>query len=293
MAQAIANGIQIEYETFGNPADPTLLLVMGLGAQMLLWDEAFCEQLASRGFHVIRYDNRDTGLTTKCEGGPDPDIAKAMAGDHSTASYTLDDMAADAAGLLGALGIEKAHIVGASMGGMIVQAMAINHPGRVLSMCSIMSTTGNREVGQATPEAMGALMAPPPTTREEAIARGIESWKVIGGKGFPYDEAKVAARTGRAFDRCHYPIGIARQMVGIMASGDRTAALANVTAPTVVIHGADDPLVTLSGGEATANAIPGARLVVVAGMGHDMPEGAWPQIIDAIVDNTRRSAASK
>lgn len=289
MPTAKTNGIEIEYESFGEDRARPLLLVMGLGAQMILWDEAFCQKLADRGFRVIRFDNRDVGLSSKIEGGPAPNVAAAMAGDHSSASYRLADMADDAVGLLDALGIPAAHIVGASMGGMIVQEMAIRHPAKVLSMASIMSTTGDTSVGQAKPEAMAALLAPPPSTRDEAIATGVSTWKVIGSPGFPFDEAKVRDRTARAFDRCDYPLGMARQLVAIIASGDRTEKLRSVEAPTVVIHGDVDPLVTPTGGEATAAAIPGARLVMVHGMGHDIPDGAWAQIIDAIVENADRS----
>lgn len=291
MPTAPSNGLTLFYESFGNESDPALLLVMGLGAQMLLWEESFCRKLAGNGFRVIRYDNRDVGLSSKIEGGPTPDIGKAMTGDTSSASYTLWDMADDAVGLLGSLGIDKAHIVGASMGGMIVQAMAIKHPERVLTMTSIMSTTGNREVGQSTPEAMGALLSPPPANREEAIASGVKSWKVIGGT-FPFDEERIAQRTGVMYDRAFYPAGIARQLVAIMASGDRTEALKQVNAPTLVIHGEVDPLVTPSGGRATAEAIPGAELLIVPGMGHDIPAEVEDQVVKAIVANTRKAATS-
>ena len=291
MPTAPSNGLTLFYESFGNESDPALLLVMGLGAQMLLWEESFCKKLAANGFRVIRYDNRDVGLSSKIEGGPTPDIGKAMMGDASSASYTLWDMADDAVGLLDSLGIEKAHIVGASMGGMIVQAMAIKHPERVLTMTSIMSTTGNREVGQSTPEAMAALLSPPPSNREEAMAGGVKSWRVISGT-FPFDEERIAQRTGMMYDRAFYPAGIARQLVAIMASGDRTEALKQVTVPTLVIHGEVDPLVTPSGGRATAEAIPGAELLMVPGMGHDIPAEVEDQVVGAIVANTRRAAAT-
>ncbi len=289
---AKANGIDICYETFGDPSKPALLLVMGLGAQMTLWDEAFCEQLAGRGFQVIRFDNRDTGLSSKIEGGPTPDVGAAMGGDTSSASYTLTDMADDAAGVLDALGIRAAHIVGASMGGMIVQQMAIRHPSRVLSLCSIMSTTGDRSVGQGTPEAMALLMGPTPTTREEAIEASVRSTKVLLGSGFKFDEEKVRQQAAATYDRMNYPAGFARQLVGIVASGDRTEELRKLKVPTLVIHGEDDPLVTLSGGQATAKAIPGATLLTIPGMGHALPEEAWPRIVDAIVANTERAAVS-
>lgn len=289
MPYAPSNGIQLYYETHGDPGGKPLLLVMGLGAQLTLWEPAFCDLLAGEGFYVIRFDNRDVGLSSKIEGGPQPDLAKAMAGDHSTASYTLWDMADDAAGLLDHLGIERAHIVGASMGGMIVQCMAIRHPGRVRSMTSIMSTTGNPEVGQPQPEAMAALLAPPPETREAAIAQGLSTWKAIGSPAYPPDEAELRARIASDYDRCFYPIGIARQLVAILATGDRTEALRGVRVPTLVIHGEADPLVTLSGGEATAAAVPGAKLVTFPGMGHDLPRALWPQFVAAIAGLAREA----
>jgi len=290
MPNVHANGIDVEFEEFGDPSNPTLLLVMGLGAQMIVWDEGFCQLLADRGFHVIRYDNRDVGLSTKFDDAPAPDLAAAMGGDGSSAAYLLADMADDGIGLLDALGIEKAHIVGASMGGMIVQEMAIRHPEKVLSLCSIMSTTGDRAVGQPTPEAMAALMAPPPQTRDEALDLAVKAQKVIGGT-FPVDEAKVRERAGRSYDRMVNPMGMARQLVAIMASPDRTPKLQQLDVPTLVIHGVVDPLVTPSGGEATAKAIPGAELLMLEGMGHDTPEQLWPQIVDAIVANTEKRGA--
>ncbi|MBK7124558.1 MAG: alpha/beta hydrolase [Dehalococcoidia bacterium] len=282
MPTAPANGIEICYDTFGQPANPALLLVMGLGGQMTAWEPDFCDALANAGFHVIRFDNRDTGLSTKMESAPPPDIGKAMTGDMSSASYTLWDMADDAVGLLDHLQLERAHIVGASMGGMIVQAIAIRHPHRVISMTSIMSTTGNPNVGQATPAAMTALMAPPATSRDEAIERGKQSARIVGSPGYPAGDEVVAARIARDFDRCFYPIGVARQMLAVMATGDRSEALNTVTAPTLVIHGEDDPLVTLSGGQATAAAIPGARLVTFPGMGHDLPASLRAKFVEVI-----------
>jgi pimeloyl-ACP methyl ester carboxylesterase len=282
-----ANGLDIFYDTFGKQGDAPLLLVMGLGAQMTLWDEDFCQRLADKGFFVVRYDNRDVGLSSKIEGGPEPDVAKTMAGDRSTVSYLLDDMADDAAGVIDALGMAPANIVGASMGGMIVQALAIRHPEKVRTLCSIMSTNGNPAVGQPTQEAMGALLAPPPKNREEAIEAGVRATKVIGGT-FPVDEAKLRERTGKAYDRSNYPPGMARQLIAIMASPDRTEGLKGVRIPTLVIHGEADPLVTPSGGAATAAAIPGAKLLTVPGMGHDMPEQVVPMLVDAIAENAKR-----
>jgi pimeloyl-ACP methyl ester carboxylesterase len=287
MPRANCNGIEIEYDTFGDEAAAPLLLVMGLGAQLVAWDDEFCVLLAAQGFRVIRFDNRDVGLSTKLD-GPLPDIMACLGGDASSANYTLDDMADDAIGLLDALGIRATHVVGASMGGMIAQTLAIRHPDRVLSLCSIMSTTGDRGVGQPTPEAMQILLRPVAQTREEALEMGVEATRAIGSPGFPFDEARARDRAGRAYDRCYHPMGVARQLAAIMASGDRTEALGGVTVPTVVIHGDGDPLVTPSGGEATAKAVPGAELVVIEGMGHDLPPEIWPRALEAIVDNASK-----
>ncbi len=289
MPTARANGIEICYETFGEPTDPPLLLVMGLGGQMILWEEPFCEGLAERGFYVIRFDNRDVGLSTKFDEAPVPDIQKALEGQAIEAPYTLWDMAADAVGLLDALNIERAHVVGMSMGGMIVQCMAIRFPERLRSMTSIMSTTGAPDVGQPTPEALEALLAPPPASREEAIEQGVRTWRVIGSPAYPREEGELRALVARAYDRSFYPQGTARQLAAILATGDRTAALREVRVPTLVIHGEDDPLVPVSGGRATAEAIPGAKLLTFPGMGHDLPRPLWPQILDAIAQHARQA----
>lgn len=289
MATASANGISIEYDTFGQASDPALLLVMGLGSQLTVWDPAFCTALASRGFYVIRYDNRDVGLSTKMEDAPRPEIGKAFQGDFSSASYTLWDMAEDAVGLLDYLGITRAHIVGASMGGMIVQAMAIKHPNRVLTMTSIMSSTGNPQVGQPKPEGMSVLMAPPPSNREDAIEQTKRTMNVIGSPSYPTAEELIGERAAAEYDRCFYPIGTARQLLASMATGDRTEALREVRVPTLVLHGEEDPLISVSGGKATAEAIPGATLITIPGMGHDLPTQLYERLIDAIVENTRRA----
>lgn len=289
MPRAESNGIELEYDTFGDPGDPALLLIMGFSAQMIAWDEDFCRRIAGGGFHVIRFDNRDVGLSSRITDGPIPDLAKAMSGDPSSAAYTLDDMADDAAGLLDALGISTAHIVGASMGGMIAQLVATRHPGKTLTLCSLMSTTGNPGVGQSKPEAMAALLAPRPTTREEAVERGGEVGRIISSP-VHFDEAKARRRAGEAYDRANDPDGIARQLVAIMASPDRTDALGQVAVPTLVVHGAADPLVTVSGGEATAKAVPGADLLILDDMGHDLPEPLWPRIVDAISQNAWKVA---
>jgi pimeloyl-ACP methyl ester carboxylesterase len=285
MPLARANGIDLDYDTFGDPGHPALLLIMGFSVQKISWDEEFCQMLADRGFFVIRFDNRDVGLSTKMDDAPRPNIGAAIAGDTSSASYTLDDMAADAAGLLDALNVGAAHIVGASMGGMIAQCLAIREPAKVLSLCSIMSTTGDRSVGQASPEAMSALLQPPPASKEEAVERSVAVGKVIGSPGFAQDEERIRRRAALAWDRGHDPAGVARQLVAIMAAPDRTESLRKVDVPTVVIHGEADPLIDPSGGRATSEAITGARLLVIPGMGHDLPLEVWPQIVDAITEN--------
>ena len=288
---APANGLEIVYQEFGDRSHPTMLLVMGLGSQLIHWPEEFCELLASRGFHVVRFDNRDIGLSTKLEDAPVPDLMALAAGDASSATYTLEDMADDAVGLLDHLEIEAAHVTGASMGGMIAQTLAIRHPRRVLSICSIMSTTGDRNVGQARAEALSVLMTPVPEDRDGYIQFHVNAFKTIGSPGFPFDEEFLRWRGGATFDRSVYRDGFKRQLAAIIASGNRTTALGQVSAPTLIIHGSDDPLITVSGGEATARAIPGAKLLVIPGMGHDLPRGAWPEIVDAITANAERAGA--
>ena len=288
MPRAACNGIEIEYDEFGHEGASPLLLIMGLGAQMIAWDDAFCALLADRGFRVVRFDNRDVGLSTKIE-GPLPDVLACIGGDVSSANYTLDDMANDAAGLLDVLGIGRAHVIGVSMGGMIAQTVAIRHPDRVLSLCSIMSTTGDRSVGQPTPEAMQELLRPVARSRDEYLDMSVKAGRVIGSPGYPTDEARLRERAGLAYDRCYHPMGVARQLAAVMASGDRTAALAGVRVPTAVIHGDSDPLVTPSGGQATARAVPGAELVTVEGMGHDLPPEVWPRLVDAIASNASKA----
>jgi pimeloyl-ACP methyl ester carboxylesterase len=292
-ATAPVNGIELCFETFGDPKDPALLLVMGLGAQMIAWDPEFCEGLVDRGFYVIRYDNRDVGLSTKLDDQPVSVIdamTKAAGGEPIAAPYTLSDMAADAVALLDHLGIDKAHIVGASMGGMIVQAIAIEHPERVLTMTSIMSTTGEVEYGQATPEALAQLTVPPPADREAAIDQGVAAQKVIGSPAH-FDEDRTRAKAGEAYDRSFYPAGFGRQLVGIMASGSRADGLRNVKVPTLVVHGDADPLVTPTGGQRTAELVPGAELLMIEGMGHDLPVPLWPQVIEAITNLATKAAS--
>lgn len=284
MPRAASNGIELEYETFGRRGDPPLLLVMGLGAQMISWDEEFCDALAERGFSVIRFDNRDVGLSTKID-APEVDllsaITSALAGEATAAPYLLSDMAADAWGLLDALDIQRAHLVGASMGGMIVQAMAIQHPERVLSLTSIMSMTGEQPYGQPDPEVLPLLLEPAPSEREANIAHSVESSRRIGSPEH-FDEERARARAERAYDRCFYPRGVGHQLLAILASGSRDEALRELDVPALVIHGTADPLVTPSGGEHTAEVLQGSELLMLEGMGHDLPPYYWPQVIDAI-----------
>ena len=284
-----SNGLELVYETAGDPADPVLLLIMGLGAQLIDWPAEFCDDLAARGFHVVRFDNRDAGLSSSLDELGTPDIRAILGGDPSTVPYRLADLAADAAGLLKALGIERAHVAGASMGGMIAQQLAIDHPGLVASLCSIMSTTGDRAVGRPTPAAAAVLTRPAAATRDEAIAGAVAASQVIGSPGFPVTDEERIRRAAAKYDRGYRPAGTARQYAAILGSPDRTTALREVTVPTLVIHGEADPLVDVSGGRATAAAVPGAELLVIPGMGHDLPSPVWPRIIDAMVANARRA----
>lgn len=283
---ARANGIDICYEVFGDPDGEPMLLIMGLGAQMVLWDDAFCEQIAARGFRVIRFDNRDIGQSSKLSGGKRLTALELLKlrllRIPVAAPYKLRDMAEDTVALMDALRIRSAHLVGASMGGMIAQEIAITFPERVRSLTSIMSTTGDRRVPPPTREASAMLMAPPPQTREEYIARFAQNWKILRAGSFPEDEALDRSRAERTWDRGLNPAGVGRQLRAILASGSRKERLGNVKAPTLVIHGTADPLVHPIGGQDTAASIPGAKLMMVEGMGHALPLPLWPQIIDAI-----------
>jgi pimeloyl-ACP methyl ester carboxylesterase len=288
-----ANGLRIAYDEFGERSARPLLLIMGLGGQMVLWREEFCEALAGRGHRVIRFDNRDVGESSWLDELGVPDVmavfgAVAMR-QPVAAPYLIRDMAADADGLLVALGIDAAHVVGASMGGMIAQALAIDFPSRVRSLTSIMSSTGNPDLPPPAPSALSALLAPPPTDRAESIERGVAVFRTIGSPGFPFDEAEVRELAARSYDRGFNPSGVVRQLVAILASGSRHEALRALSIPALVIHGRDDPLVPLAAGEDTAAAIPGAELLVVDGMGHDLPRPLWPRVIDAITRLTTRA----
>ena len=277
-----AGGIEIAYETFGVRGDPPVFLVMGLATQMLGWPVGFVNELVDRGHFVVRFDNRDIGLSTHLHDAPRPDPVAGFSGDVSSASYRLTDMAADTVGLLDALGLDAVHVVGASMGGMIAQTVAIEHPQRVRSLTSIMSTTGDAAVGRATEAAMSVLLAPPATNLEEALERTVKTYKVIGSPGFALDEEALRERTRLSFERAYDPLGVGRQLMAVLASGDRTARLRELDVPALVVHGAQDPLVQVSGGRATAAAIPGAELEVIEGMGHDLPRELWPVVADRI-----------
>ncbi|MFX0045032.1 MAG: alpha/beta fold hydrolase [Candidatus Hermodarchaeota archaeon] len=280
--------IEIVYDTFGDPSAPPLLLIMGLGSQMILWDDAFCKALAAQGFWVIRFDNRDVGLSSKLDDAGTPDAFALMQGKAVEVPYKLSDMAADAVGLLDALKIDSAHVAGASMGGMIAQTMAINYPERVRTLTSIMSSTGDPNLPQPKPEAVSILVATPPSDRDENIDYSLQVWRTLHGPKFPLDEEYVRERSARAYDRSYYPEGTGRQLAAILASGSRKEALKKLKTPTLVIHGDADPLMPVEGGRDTAEAIPGAELLIIEGMGHSIPVEEAPRIIEAIV----RHAAS-
>lgn len=280
MPSAAANGITIEYDTTGDPGHPPLLLIMGLGAQLTAWDDEFVAALVRRGFYVIRYDNRDVGRSTWFDEAGEPDLAEVVSGTLPEPVYLVSDMADDAAGLLDALGIPSAHVLGASMGGMIAQSFAIQYPERVRTLVSIMSNTGDPSVGQPHPEVLADLLADRPTDRAAVIDQSVKMAGVIGSPGFPVHEERLRASAAAAYDRGFHPEGTARQGLAIFASPDRTPDLAKVTVPTLVIHGESDRLVDPSGGKATAEAIPGASLWTIPGMGHDLP----PELFDEVAD---------
>jgi pimeloyl-ACP methyl ester carboxylesterase len=284
---APANGIELSYQEMGDADGEPLLLVMGLATQMIAWDETFCGMLAERGFRVVRFDNRDIGRSTRLDAAGVPRRADLFIGRR--APYLLRDMAADTVGLMDHLGLESAHLVGASMGGMIAQTTAIEHPQRVSSLVSIMSTTGSRRVGHPSYRTFGILFGRPPRGREAAIERAVKTFRTIGSPGFPFEEERVRQIAGRSYDRGHGAAGVLRQLHAITASGDRTAALRRLNVPTLVIHGKGDPLVNPSGGRATARAVPGARLKMVDGMGHDFPRQLWPLFANEIAANAARS----
>ncbi len=286
----VGRGVTLCYETFGDPSDATALLIMGLGTQMVAWQEDFCNELAGSGLHVVRFDNRDIGHSTHISGRP-PTVRQLLLRSRHAAHYTIADMAADAAGLLRELELAPAHVIGASMGGMIAQTLAARHPQSVRSLVSIMSNTGSRRSGQPSLRTYPLLLGRPAYGREAFIAHMEHVFSVIGSPGLPREEADMHAIAATSWERDHDPAGPGRQLAAIIASGDRTSELRRISAPTLVIHGAADPLVAPSGGRATARAIPGAKLINIPGMGHDLPRAAWPTIIGAIAAHARRADA--
>lgn len=293
MSKAKANNIEIEYDTFGDPSSEPFLLIMGLGYQMIRWRVDFCNQLADRGFYVIRFDNRDVGLSTKLEELGVPDIMKAslaiQRGETVEAPYTLEDMAADAIGLLDFLNIEKTHVCGASLGGFIAQILAYKYPQRILTLTSIMSSTGNSELPLAKPEALQILLTPSPTEREAYIELKVKQRRVLFGTGFVYDENTQRQIAAESYDRCYYPQGYSRQLIASLISGDRRSKIATIKVPTLIIHGADDPLMLVEHGRDTAKTIPNSELLIIDGLGHTMEApGSWPQMIDRITQNAKK-----
>jgi pimeloyl-ACP methyl ester carboxylesterase len=278
--QAQVGDVELAYETFGTAGDPPVLLVMGLATQMIGWPDDFCRQLADRGYFVVRFDNRDIGLSTHVHDAGAPDVMAVLGGDHSSVPYGLTDLAADTVGLLDALGLDSVHLVGASMGGMIAQLVTLQAPERVRSLTSIMSTTGEPSVGAPSDAALALLLTPPAGDRDGAVQRVVDTYRVIGSPGFEFDEPALRDRAGLSFDRAYDPAGVARQLAAILTTPDRTADLKSLSVPCLVVHGAEDALVNVSGGHATAAAIPGAELLIVDGMGHDLPRAVWPQLIE-------------
>jgi len=290
MPRAHGNGVELEYETVGDPAGRPLLLVQGLGAQLISVEDGLCQELASRGFLVVRYDNRDAGLSTWFDHARPVNLAAVWGGDYSTLAYTLEDMADAAAAVLDAAGVEAAHVAGISLGGMIAQLLVTSHPERVRSLASVMSTTGDRAVGQPTGEAASVLMSSMPGDRERYIEQAVVNTRAISsGTAYPFDEEAVRLGAARGFDRAYHPKGTGRQFAAILAAGDRTAALGQIRVPTVVVHGEQDQIIGVSGGEATAAAIGGDRLVRVPGLGHELPPGFWPVLTDALVEVADRA----
>ncbi|MEJ7750938.1 MAG: alpha/beta fold hydrolase [Thermoleophilaceae bacterium] len=283
----VGRGIELCYETFGSPGDPPLLLVMALGMQLIAWPDDFCALLAGEGFHVVRFDNRDAGLSTSVK-APPPGLPQLATRRFGAGQYTLEDMADDAAGLLAALDLVPAHVVGASLGGMIAQTLAARHPGSVRTLTSIMSTTGSRVKGQPQMGMLRILLQRAPEGRDAFVEHFAKVFELIGSPDFPKDIEEMRDQAGRTYDRGVNPAGTGRQLAAILKSGDRTKALKAIVAPTLVIHGSKDRLVRPSGGKATAAAIPGAELMLIEGMGHDLPRAVWPRIVAAVAERGRR-----
>ena len=281
--------VDVAYNTLGEASDPPVVLISGLGAQLIAWDDAFCQELVDRGLFVIRFDNRDVGLSSHLADRPTSDPSAQTAGAAPVASYTLAQMAADTAGLIDNLGLGSAHVVGISLGGMIAQILAIEQPERVRSLTSIMSTTGNDQVGQPTDAALALYLLPPVSTREGAMDRAVLFNRTVGSPAYPTEETELRDRAVRAVDRSFNPQGVARQLAAAVTTPDRTKDLRRLDLPTLVIHGAEDPLIAMSGGQATAAAIPGAELVVIDGMGHDLPRPLWPTVAERIATLVARA----
>ncbi|RPH65397.1 MAG: alpha/beta fold hydrolase [Burkholderiales bacterium] len=296
MPSIYANGVRLEYESIGDPQAPAIVLIMGLGMQSIAWPDEFCAGLAREGFRVIRFDNRDSGLSSRMSGGGTAQLMLALAARWLRmpvrVPYTLDDMADDTAALMDALGIGRAHVVGASMGGMIAQLVAIRHPARVASLTSIMSGSGNPAVLKPTPGARNALMrpAPNPADVDAVVEHMVSLFGVIGSPGFPVDHAELRGRIERGVRRAYDPAGTTRQLLAIIAARDRRPQLHRIAAPTLVIHGVQDPLVPIEAGRETARSIPGARLMAIDGMGHDLPRTLWPALVEAIAGHCRAAA---
>ena len=290
-------GIDIAYQRLGEPNAPAVLLIMGIAAQAIHWPDEFLRALVGHGLQVIRFDNRDSGLSTYMSEAPLPNLPAALAGDLSSVSYTLSDMAADAVGLLDAVGIQKAHVVGASMGGAIAQTMAIEHPCRVRSLTSMMSTTGDVSVGQPSQDVLREVFGGPrATTRDEVIQQMLKASRAIGSPDYPADEIEVTALAGRAYDRSFDPMGTARQAIATVASGDRTERLREIAVPSLVIHGLADRMCDVSGGRATADAISGSEIVLIEGMGHNLPPGLRARLADSVAEfiwRTERRMSTK
>ena len=288
----VGRGVTLCYETFGDPGDTPILLIMGLATQMIAWHEDFCDQLAERGFYVVRFDNRDIGRSTHFDFRP-PSVKQMITRRLGPEQYSLSDMTEDTANLLGELEISPAHVVGASMGGMIGQLLAAEHPDAVRSLTSLMSTTGSRWHGQPTLSVYRYLLRPPPRDREGYVERSAQVFGLVGSTGFDRDEQYIRERAGRSYDRGYDVRAGGRQLGAIIVSGDRTRMLRQIKAPTLVIHGTVDKMIRPSGGRATAKAIPGARLMMIEGMGHDLPRGVWPRLIDAISEHARAADGAR
>jgi pimeloyl-ACP methyl ester carboxylesterase len=290
MPQVRANGIDIEYESFGRASDPLILLIMGFAAQLIFWPDPLCEGLAAKGFRVVRFDNRDIGKSTHFAGQSAPDpralLAEVAAGRRPDVPYTLDDMADDALGLMDALGTKRAHVVGASMGGMIAQLVAINHPDRAKSLISIMSTTGRRDLPAGNPQTLSVLFRPPSSdSRDDLIEASLLVQRALSSPGFPVSEAEMNARAERRTDRAPFDLaGLARQSAALIVAPPRNALLRQVRCPALVLHGADDPVIPAAAARDTAESIPGAKLVIVPGMGHDLPAALVPVCLKHIGD---------